>query len=98
TSVSAVSVPLLVGWLAMLAGVGSYVRDIFGAGTEEYRLIVKASLLSAGLVGIGCYLTGYGLSRGFFLLVFAIGTPLLVLGRLALRRSIQRSRELGHLR
>jgi exopolysaccharide biosynthesis polyprenyl glycosylphosphotransferase len=98
TSVSAVSVPLLVGWLAMLAGVGSYVRDIFGAGTEEYRLIIKASLLSAGLVGIGCYLTGYGLSRGFFLLVFAIGTPLLVLGRLALRRSIQRSRELGHLR
>ena len=31
--------------------------------------------------GIGCYLTSFPLSRGFFLLAFAIGTPLLVLGR-----------------
>ena len=63
---------------AMLFAVGGYSRDIFGAGTEEYKLVVKASLLSAGLVGIGCYLTGFPLSRGFFLLVFTIGTPLLI--------------------
>ena len=73
--VSVGAVPLLVGWLAMLRAVGGYARDIFGAGTEEYKLVVKASLLSAGLVGIGCYLTGFPLSRGFFLLVFTIGTP-----------------------
>jgi exopolysaccharide biosynthesis polyprenyl glycosylphosphotransferase len=96
--VSVVAVPLLVGWLAMVLAVGGYARDIFGAGTEEYKLVIKASLLSAGLVGIGCYLTGFPLSRGFFLLVFTIGTPLLILGRLALRRSIQHSRRHGHLR
>jgi exopolysaccharide biosynthesis polyprenyl glycosylphosphotransferase len=96
--VAIAAVPLLVGWLAMLRAVGGYARDIFGAGTEEYKLVVKASLLSAGLVGIGCYLTGFPLSRGFFLLVFTIGTPLLILGRFVFRRSIQATRRHGHLR
>ena len=96
--VSIGALPLLVGWLAMLLAVGGYARDVFGAGTEEYKHVVKASLLSAGLVGIGCYLTGFPLSRGFFLLVFCIGTPLLILWRLVFRRSIQATRRHGHLR
>jgi exopolysaccharide biosynthesis polyprenyl glycosylphosphotransferase len=96
--VTTAAVPILVGWLVLLVAVGGYARDVFGAGAEEYKRVVKASLLSAGLVGIGCYLTNFPLSRGFFLLVFLIGTPLLVLGRLGLRRSIQRARQHGHLR
>ena len=51
--------PLLAGWLAMLRGVGGYAREVFGAGTEEYKRIIRASLLCAGLVGIGCYLTSF---------------------------------------
>jgi exopolysaccharide biosynthesis polyprenyl glycosylphosphotransferase len=90
--------PLLVGWLAMLRGVGGYARDVFGAGTEEYKRIIRASVLCAGLVGIGCYLTSFPLSRGFFFLAFAIGTPLVVLGRVTLRRVIHRARVGGHLR
>ncbi len=82
----------------MLLAVGAYARDIFGAGTEEYKLVLKASLLSAGLVGIGCYLTGFPLSRGFFLLAFTIGTPLLLGWRFVFRRSIQHTRRHGHLR
>ncbi len=96
--VSAAAGPLLIGWLAMVLAVGAYARDIFGAGTEEYKLIIKASVLSAALVGIGCYLTGFPLSRGFFLLVFVIGTPLLLLWRLLWRRAIQHTRRHGHLR
>ena len=69
-----------------------------GPGPEEYKLVLKASWLSAGLVGIGCFLTGYPLSRGFFLLAFTIGVPLLLLWRLVLRRSIQQTRRHGHLR
>ena len=49
--------PLLAGWLVMLRVVGGYAREVFGAGTEEYKRIIRASLLCAGLVGIGCYLT-----------------------------------------
>ncbi len=90
--------PLLIGWLLMLIAVGAYSRDVFGAGTEEYKLVGKATVWTAALVGIGCYLTGFPLSRGFYLLVFALGLPLLVLGRFVLRRSIQRARVHGHLR
>jgi exopolysaccharide biosynthesis polyprenyl glycosylphosphotransferase len=89
--------PMLVAWLVMVQAVGGYSREVFGAGTEEYKRIVRASMLCAGLVGIGCYLTNFPLSRGFFLLAFVIGTPLLILGRLALRRVIHRTREHGHL-
>ena len=96
--VSVAIAPLLVGWAAMLLAVGAYARDIFGAGTEEYKLVLKASLLSSGLVGIGCYLTGFPLSRGFFLLAFTIGTPLLLGWRFVFRRSIQHTRRHGHLR
>jgi exopolysaccharide biosynthesis polyprenyl glycosylphosphotransferase len=96
--VSVAAGPLLLGWAAMMLAVGAYARDIFGASTEEYKLVLKASLLSAGLVGIGCYLTGFPLSRGFFLLAFTIGTPLLLTWRVVLRRSIQHSRRHGHLR
>ena len=96
--VSAAAGPLLVGWLAMLLTVGAYARDIFGASTDEYKLVIKASVLSAALVGIGCYLTGFPLSRGFFLLVFTLGTPMLLLWRFAFRRSIQHTRRHGHLR
>ena len=96
--VSVAAGPLLLGWAAMLLAVGAYARDIFGAGTEEYKLVVKASLLSAGLVGIGCFLTRFPLSRGFFLLAFTIGVPLLLTWRLIFRRSIQQTRRHGHLR
>ncbi len=96
--VSVAAGPLLLGWAAMLLAVGAYSRDIFGAGTEEYKLVLKASLLSAGLVGIGCFLTRFPLSRGFFVLAFVIGVPLLLTWRLVFRRSIQQTRKHGHLR
>ena len=96
--VSVAAGPLLIGWAAMLLAVGAYARDIFGAGTEEYKLVLKASLLSSALVGIGCYLTGFPLSRGFFLLAFVIGTPLVLTWRFVFRRSIQHTRRHGHLR
>jgi len=96
--VAAAAAPVLIGWLLILLAVGAYARDVFGAGTEEYKLVGKATVWSAALVGIGCYLTGFPLSRGFFLLVFMLGLPLLILGRFVLRRSIQRARVHGHLR
>src|SRR3954447_18450970 len=90
TYVLVAAVPIVVGWLAVLRGVGAYARDVFGAGIEEYKRVIRGSLLAAGLVGIVCYLTTFPLSRGFFMLLFATGTPLLVFGRLAFRRSVQR--------
>jgi exopolysaccharide biosynthesis polyprenyl glycosylphosphotransferase len=95
--VLAVAPLMLVGWVATTYLYGGYRSDVFGAGTEEYKRVFNAGILTAGLVGVGCYLAKFSLSRGFFLLAFAVGIPLLLLGRLALRKVIQNARTHGSL-
>ena len=96
-NVSSASVFILVGWLVALWSTGSYDETYFAAGTDEYRRVLTATLIAAALVGIGCYLARFPLSRGFYVLLFALGLPLLLLGRYALRRVIQRLRTRGRL-
>jgi exopolysaccharide biosynthesis polyprenyl glycosylphosphotransferase len=87
---------MLFAWLLLLAVMGSYrVRDL-GAGTQEYTHVLHASLLTAGLTGIGCYVARFDLSRGFFVLTFFLGLPLLILNRLLLRRALHKARRRGH--
>ncbi|MBL0749115.1 sugar transferase [Nocardioides baculatus] len=83
-------------WLVMLVFFGTYELDVFGAGTEEFKLVVNASFFTAALVATMAFLMQYPLSRGFFVLLFPIGVLLLVLGRLLTRRLIQRFRAAGH--
>lgn len=75
-------------WLGCLAIAGAYSDKNLGAGTDEYARVMQASLLAAAFVGICCYLTKFELARGFYVLLFAIGTPLLVLMRYTVRRAI----------
>jgi len=96
-SVSLIAVPLIVSWIAAIALRGGYDRGVFGAGVDEYKAVVNASLLTAALLGIGCYLTKFSLSRQFFIVAFLIGPILLVLGRFLLRRSLHRARRHGAL-
>jgi exopolysaccharide biosynthesis polyprenyl glycosylphosphotransferase len=88
---------IIIGWVAAIFAVGGYRPQVFGAGLHEYKSVVNASLLTSAAVGISCFLVQFELSRGFFVLTFAIGIPMLVLGRLLLRRSVQRARTLGSL-
>ena len=88
---------IVVGWLAMIYLVGGYKSDVFGAGTDEYKRVLNGTLLAAGLVGIGCYLSQFSLSRGFYLLLFVIGAPVLLLTRLGLRRAVYAARLRGNL-
>ena len=74
---------IIIGWIAAIFLLGGYRQQVFGAGLDEYKRVVNASLLTAAAVGIGCFLLQFELSRGFFVLAFAIGIPVLVLGRLA---------------
>jgi exopolysaccharide biosynthesis polyprenyl glycosylphosphotransferase len=93
-----VSVPaVLLGWLLAIFVSGGYRRNVFGAGTEELKRVGNASLLTAGAVGVGCYLAQYSLSRGFFVLAFGIGTPALLVGRVLLRRALHSARRRGSL-
>jgi exopolysaccharide biosynthesis polyprenyl glycosylphosphotransferase len=96
-SVAMVTVPLVIAWIAMITLRGGYDHGVFGAGTDEYKVVVNSSLLTAGLLGVGCYLTHFQISRGFFVLAFVIGPLLLVAGRYALRCSLHRARRRGSL-
>ncbi|MBB6628533.1 sugar transferase [Nocardioides sp. KIGAM211] len=88
---------MMLGWLLAIAALGGYRDNVFGAGTDEYKRVVQASMIAAGLTGVGCYLAKFPLSRGFFLLAFVLGVPALVLGRLLLRRAIHSARRRGAL-
>ena len=88
---------MIMGWVAAIFLLGGYRPQVFGAGLDEYKSVVNGSLLTAAAVGISCYLVQFELSRGFFVLAFAIGIPMLVLGRFLLRRSVHRARAHGAL-
>ncbi len=85
-------------WLLTIVVFGGYSASVFGAGPDEYKRVVHASLLTAGLIGVACYLAKYPLSRGFFMLAFLIAVPALLVGRLALRRAVHRAHINGALR
>jgi exopolysaccharide biosynthesis polyprenyl glycosylphosphotransferase len=92
-----IGTPVVICWIAVIALRGGYDRGVFGAGADEYKAVVNSSLLTAALLGIGCYLIKFQLSRGFFILAFVAGPPVLALGRYVLRRSLHKARAHGSL-
>jgi exopolysaccharide biosynthesis polyprenyl glycosylphosphotransferase len=94
-SAALVGLPLVVAWIVVIAIRGGYDRGVFGAGADEYKVVVGSSLFAAAFLGIGCYLLKFELSRGFYLFAFLIGPPLLASGRWALRRWLHHARRLG---
>lgn len=95
-SVAAPQIVLL--WVVLLWFFRSNTTTNTGVGTEEYQRVTVATGSTAGLVGIGCFLTQFPLSRGFFILLFAIGLPLLLLGRMVHRRVLHRAHRAGRMR
>jgi exopolysaccharide biosynthesis polyprenyl glycosylphosphotransferase len=93
--VAQIAVYMICGWIAMLAFFGTYRTHQLSSGVEEYKNVVNSSAVTAGFVGIACYLAKVPLSRGFFVLSFVIGVPLLVLGRVLLRRGLHAARRRG---
>ncbi len=91
--------PVIVGlWVLCIALVGGYSKSLFDAGTAEFTRVLRGSLLAAGLVGVVAVPHQQQLSRGFFLLAFAIGIPALLVGRLVLRAVINGARRRGSFR
>ncbi|MFD2078603.1 Undecaprenyl-phosphate galactose phosphotransferase, WbaP/exopolysaccharide biosynthesis polyprenyl glycosylphosphotransferase [Actinopolymorpha cephalotaxi] len=89
---SAVVVMVAVVWIAVLAVRGGYSGRTFGSGADEYKLVLSASVLTAGLIAILCYLAKIELSRGFLGFAFPIGAVLLVAGRFSARKVLHRMR------
>ena len=88
---------VILAWLALTWLLGGYRPEQFGAGTEEYKQVLNAGLLSAGLLCAICYLGQIPLSRGFSFALFAIGIPALLVERRTLRRFLHRARDRGAL-
>ena len=82
-------------WMALLAMCGAYSLHHLQTGMVEYQRVALGSGLFAGAIGVACFLAKYDLSRGFFFLLFAVGVPLLLVGRLARRRILSRLRSRG---
>jgi exopolysaccharide biosynthesis polyprenyl glycosylphosphotransferase len=88
---------IVLGWMLANVVVGTYGSSTLGVGTLEYARVCSAAGLTAGAIGIASYLTKFNLSRGFFILIFLIGIPLLLLWRWTARRLVHQAHARGHL-
>ena len=88
---------IIVEWMLVNWAAGTYRRAHLGVGTIEYARILTAGATTAGLIGIVSYLLKFPLSRGFFVLIFVIGVPLLLLWRWYARRLVHLAHLKGHL-
>ena len=88
---------IIVAWMTLLAAQGAYSLRSFGTGNEEFKTVYLASVITAGVVGMVSYLLNLQLSRGFVLLTFFIGIPLLLVERYVARKVLHRLRVRGKL-
>jgi exopolysaccharide biosynthesis polyprenyl glycosylphosphotransferase len=95
--VLAASPAIIAIWSIVLAAHGAYSVRTFAAGPDEYRIVGTSSFITAGVTALFCYLLQLPLSRGFVLLAFVVGTPLLLLNRFMIRQTAYSLRRTGHL-
>jgi exopolysaccharide biosynthesis polyprenyl glycosylphosphotransferase len=88
---------IVAAWMLANLLLGTYTSSHLGVGTIEYARVCSAAGLTAGAIGILSYLTKFNLSRGFFVLIFAIGVPVVLLWRWYARRLVHRAHAHGHL-
>ena len=82
-------------WVGALALCSAYTLAFVRSGITELQRVALASFGLAGVVGVLCYLTGFNLSRSFYVVFFATGVPVLIAARLLRRLVINRLCELG---
>jgi exopolysaccharide biosynthesis polyprenyl glycosylphosphotransferase len=88
---------MLLVWLVMLVVFGAYRTRNYGAGFEEFRAISVASVITLGVAFAFGFLASNQPTRGYPLLFFFLGTPLLLLVRYIDRKTLHVAREQGRL-
>lgn len=68
-------------WLVTLAAQDAYSRRQFGRGMDEFKTVLRGSLLAALIASMLAYLVNYDMSRGYYLGVFVVGSALLLTER-----------------
>lgn len=73
-------------WLGMLAAYGSRSPRIVGAGTEEYRRVLSATMSTIGVVAVTVMIFRPEYARGYLAVAFPLGLVLLLISRSLARR------------
>jgi len=84
-------------WLVTLAAFDAYSRRNFARGSDEFKVVLRASFTAALVGAMLCYVVNYDLSRGFFFWFIAVGTASLLLERGAVRLFVVRQRRRDRL-
>ncbi|MDY6056157.1 sugar transferase [Micrococcus sp.] len=90
-----VSFGIAVLWWLALGLFHSRDVKVLGAGFDEYRRVVRASLYLFAALGLGAYLLFWDLPRGFFVAALLFGLVSLAVGRTFTRRRLVAARRAG---
>ena len=93
---SIVAIVLAAIWFVMLSVLRSRDDRVIGAGPEEYQIVVRASAMLFGALGILTLLFQWEMSRGHLVIVFSLGPLALLLGRKAWRTWLYNRRAEGN--
>jgi exopolysaccharide biosynthesis polyprenyl glycosylphosphotransferase len=88
---------MIVLWLVTLVACGAYRVRNYGAGFEEFRAITTASVITFGVACFFGFLAAHHPTRGYPILFFLLGTPLLLMARYLDRRTLHLARGQGRL-
>ena len=95
TAYGMASVAIAVGWLFGLAANNAYEPRVLGAGPDEYKSVLRGTLVTFGAVAIVCYAAQVELARGFVAGALPAGLALLLAVRFTARRWLVRQRAAG---
>jgi exopolysaccharide biosynthesis polyprenyl glycosylphosphotransferase len=83
------------GWLVALSATGSYAPRFWGTGPEEYKRVIRATLITFGALAVFCYALRIDLARGFVAVALPSGLVMLLAGRNLARRHLIKQRRAG---
>jgi len=92
-----VSVLLFVIWLAALAVAGTRERRILGSGPEEYKRIVRATVLVFAVIAFFGYAFHAQVPRSYVLIALPLGLALLLISRWVWRQWLLIGRQRGEM-
>ena len=93
---SAVSLLIIVVWLASLSAFHTRDSRVVGVGANEYKRVINASALAFGLLAIGFLVFQVDIARGYFILALPLGIVGLTAERWLWRKWLLRQRRFGH--
>jgi exopolysaccharide biosynthesis polyprenyl glycosylphosphotransferase len=82
-------------WMVALQYCGGYEIRHLATGPEEAKRVLRATVITLGLLAAVCYATKTPVARGYVIGVIPFGAALLLTGRTAMRRFVRSRRALG---